>query len=79
VIFFLRVISGDWRDWQTIRTKLQEIIDNEDKAKPLSDDAIAQEFAEVGITVARRTVTKLRKATNIPSSRGRRDLAKGEK
>ena len=42
-------------------------------------DAIVEELGKAGITVARRTVTKYRKAMNIPSSRGRRDWTKGEK
>ena len=40
---------------------------------------LVEELAKHGITVARRTVTKYRKAMNIPSSRGRRDWAKSEK
>jgi len=42
-----------------------EIIDNEDKSNPLSEEA--------GYNVARRTVTKYRKMGNIPSSRQRKD------
>ena len=71
--------DGEEVAWDRVRIKLQEIIDNEDKTKPLSDDAIVDELGKAGITVARRTVTKYRKAMNIPSSRGRRDWSKGEK
>jgi RNA polymerase sigma-54 factor len=71
--------DGEEVAWDRVRIKLQEIIDNEDKTKPLSDDAIVEELAKAGITVARRTVTKYRKAMNIPSSRGRRDWTKAEK
>jgi RNA polymerase sigma-54 factor len=70
--------DGEEVAWDRVRIKLQEIIDIEDKTKPLSDDAIVDELAKAGITVARRTVTKYRKAMNIPSSRGRRDWSKGE-
>jgi len=59
--------------WDAVRLKLQEIIDGEDKQRPLSDEQLVQELAAHGITVARRTVTKYRKAMNIPSSRQRRD------
>jgi RNA polymerase sigma-54 factor len=59
--------------WDTVRLKLQELIDNEDKQHPLSDDDLVKELARLGITVARRTVTKYRKAMKIPSSRQRRD------
>jgi RNA polymerase sigma-54 factor len=58
--------------------KLQELVDNEDKRKPLSDDQLVVEMAKHGITVARRTVTKYRKAMNIPSSRQRREWADGD-
>jgi RNA polymerase sigma-54 factor len=71
--------DGEEVAWDRVRIKLQEIIENEDKTKPLSDDAIVEELGKAGITVARRTVTKYRKAMNIPSSRGRRDWTKGEK
>ena len=53
--------------------KLQEIIDAEPKERPFSDDDLVLALAKQGITVARRTVTKYRKAMNIPSSRQRRD------
>jgi RNA polymerase sigma-54 factor len=71
--------DGEEVAWDRVRIKLQEIIDIEDKKSPLSDDAIVEELGKAGITVARRTVTKYRKAMNIPSSRGRRDWTKGEK
>ncbi|HEX5471693.1 MAG TPA: RNA polymerase sigma-54 factor, partial [Lacipirellulaceae bacterium] len=71
--------GGEEVAWDRVRIKLQEIVDNEDKTKPLSDDAIVEELAKEGIDVARRTVTKYRKAMNIPSSRGRRDWTKGGK
>jgi RNA polymerase sigma-54 factor len=45
----------------------------EDKQHPKSDDQLVKDMAADGITVARRTVTKYRKAMNIPSSRQRRD------
>ncbi|MDZ4783953.1 MAG: RNA polymerase factor sigma-54 [Planctomycetia bacterium] len=65
--------DGEEVAWDAVRLKLQEIIDNENKHDPLSDDALVEELAKHGITVARRTVTKYRKAMNIPTSRQRRD------
>jgi RNA polymerase sigma-54 factor len=65
--------AGEEVAWDTVRMKLQEIIDKEDKANPLSDDDLVTELSKHGLTVARRTVTKYRKAMNIPSSRQRRD------
>ena len=59
--------------WDTIRIKLQELIDKEDKKDPLSDDALVDALAAQGITLARRTITKYRKQMQIPSSRQRRE------
>ena len=59
-------------DWDIIRIKLKEIVDGEDKNDPLSDDALVDELSKHGYTLARRTVTKYRKALDIPSSRQRR-------
>ena len=68
-------VSADGEEvaWDAVRLKLQEIIDNENKQHPLSDDELVRELAKHGLTVARRTVTKYRKAMDIASSRQRRD------
>ncbi len=68
-------VSADGEEvaWDAVRLKLQEIIDGEDKQHPMSDEQLVGALAENGITVARRTVTKYRKAMGIPSSRQRRD------
>lgn len=65
--------EGDDVAWDTIRIKLQELIDGEDKQNPLSDDALVDELGRQGITLARRTITKYRKQMGIPSSRQRRE------
>ena len=65
--------DGEEVAWDAVRMKLQEIIDAESKERPFSDDDLVDELGKQGITVARRTVTKYRKAMNIPSSRQRRD------
>lgn len=64
--------SGEDVAWDRIRILLQELIDNEDKAKPYSDDEIVKRLNAKGLKVARRTVTKYRKKMDIPSSRQRR-------
>ncbi len=70
--------SEDGEDvaWETIRLKLTELIDKEDKLKPHSDDDLVKELAKAGLTVARRTITKYRKKLGIPSSRQRKDWTK---
>ena len=65
--------DGDDVAWDTIRLKLQELIDKEDKSDPYSDEKLVEELKKEGMQVARRTVTKYRKKMGIPSSRQRRD------
>jgi len=66
-------INGDGLSWEAIRAKLQQIIDSEDKSKPLNDEQIRKKLAELGIKkLARRTVAKYRKLLNIPAARFRK-------
>ena len=58
--------------WETIKQKLLEIISNEDKSEPLSDEDLVVKLSEGGYPVARRTVTKYRKMLKIASSRQRK-------
>jgi len=65
--------NGQAHSWEAIRVKLQEIVDAEDKSKPLSDDQIREKLAQIGIkNLARRTVAKYRKLLNIPTARFRK-------
>jgi len=65
--------DGSMASWEVVRQKLMQIVRNEDKNEPLSDDTIAAELQAQGIDIARRTVAKYRKQLNIPSSRIRRE------
>jgi RNA polymerase sigma-54 factor len=73
-----KAADGEDVAWDAIRRKLQEIVDEEDKTSPFSDDELVQQLAKHGLKVARRTVTKYRKKMGIPSSRQRRDWSKTE-
>ncbi len=65
--------NGHAHSWEAIRVKLQQIVDSEDKTKPLNDDRIREKLAEAGIkNIARRTVAKYRKLMNIPVARFRK-------
>jgi RNA polymerase sigma-54 factor len=64
--------TGEEVAWETIKNKLLEIIGNEDKLEPLSDEDLVTKLSEAGYPVARRTVTKYRKMLKIPSSRQRK-------
>ncbi len=68
--------DGDEVAWDTIRLKLQEVIDREDKSNPYSDDQLVEVLSQHGLKVARRTITKYRQKMGIPSSRQRRDWSK---
>jgi len=65
--------NGEEVAWDTIRLKLQEVIDAEDKSNPFSDDELVDELRKHGLVVARRTITKYRQKMGIASSRQRRD------
>ncbi|MCC6676641.1 MAG: RNA polymerase factor sigma-54 [Phycisphaerales bacterium] len=64
--------SGEEVAWDAIKVALKEVIDAEDKSKPLSDEALAEELKKRGLEIARRTVAKYRDQLNIPSARMRK-------
>ena len=64
--------SGDAMSWAAVQAKLQQIINEEDKSKPLNDDQLTTKLKEEGIDIARRTVAKYRKQLNIPPARQRK-------
>lgn len=65
--------SGEEASQISIKERIKKIVAAEDPKKPLSDDAIAKALEdEDGIKIARRTVTKYRKALEIPSSTQRK-------
>jgi len=56
-----------------IRAKLQQIINEEDKSKPLNGEQIRKKLAEAGVNnIARRTLGKCRKILNVPIARFRK-------
>lgn len=69
-------VTGEEVAWETIKNKLLELIADEDKANPLSDEDLVDKLNQSGYPVARRTVTKYRKMLDIPSSRQRKDWTK---
>ncbi len=75
-VFGTQGADGEDVAYETIRLKLQEIIDKEDKSNPMSDDDLVDELKKEGMGVARRTITKYRKKMGIPSSRQRRDWSR---
>ncbi|MBI84203.1 MAG: RNA polymerase sigma-54 factor [Planctomycetaceae bacterium] len=66
--------SGKIVSQQAIKQTLQEIVAAEDKNSPLSDDQLVEKLSDQGIHIARRTVTKYRKALGIESSSRRKEF-----
>ena len=64
--------SGEELSTREIKAALRELIDEEDKKKPLSDDVLSELLKERGYPVARRTVAKYRDQLGIPVARLRK-------
>jgi RNA polymerase sigma-54 factor len=68
--------NQDGEEVSTLEVKkiLTDIIDDEDKRKPLSDEDLKELLKEKGYNIARRTVAKYREQLNIPVARLRKEL-----
>lgn len=54
-----------------IKERLKQLVEKEDKEKPLSDQQLVERLKEQGITISRRTVAKYRTQLGIRDSRQR--------
>ena len=66
--------SGEEVSTREIKKILEELIEVEDKHKPLTDDKLAQILKEKSYNIARRTVAKYREQLNIPVARLRKEI-----
>lgn len=66
--------SGEDVSSREVKNILKELIDNEPKKSPLSDDKLEKYLNEKGYNIARRTVAKYREQLNIPVARLRKQL-----
>ena len=66
--------SGEDVSSREVKQSLKDMIDNEDKSKPLSDDKLEKLLKAKGYNIARRTVAKYREQMNIPVARLRKEL-----
>lgn len=64
--------EGEELSTRKIKIALKDIIEHENKAKPLSDDALTRELARLGLPIARRTVAKYREQLGLPVARLRK-------
>ncbi len=68
----LTTASGEDASARSIRAKLQKMVQEEEPAKPLTDQQIVHLFQEQGIQIARRTVAKYRDQLGILPARMRK-------
>jgi RNA polymerase sigma-54 factor len=66
--------EGEEVSTRIIKQKIRDLIGDESKVKPLSDEKLARDLKKVGYKVARRTVAKYREQLRIPVARLRREL-----
>ena len=57
-----------------VKKSLEEIIFNEDKKSPYTDDQLTKLLNGKGYPIARRTVAKYREQLNIPVARLRKEI-----
>ncbi|MBQ9668011.1 MAG: RNA polymerase factor sigma-54 [Prevotella sp.] len=65
--------TGEELSTREIKAALRDIIEAEDKRKPLSDEALCALLRQKGYPIARRTVAKYREQLNIPVARLRKN------
>ena len=64
--------SGEELSTREIKAALREVVEAEDKRKPLSDEALCEALNQKGYPIARRTVAKYREMLGIPIARLRK-------
>ena len=71
---FSEAVNDDEVSSKEIKQILGDLIESEDKKKPLSDDKLCVMLKEKGYDIARRTVAKYRDQLGIPVARLRKEL-----
>lgn len=66
--------SGEEVSTREVKKILNDIIESEDKRKPLSDEILTDMLQAKGYNIARRTVAKYREQLNVPVARLRKEL-----
>jgi len=73
--FFSHGLKGEFgfsHSSETIKAKIESLIKEENKLKPLSDQEISNQLSKLGIKIARRTVSNYREELNLLSSSKRK-------
>ena len=66
--------EGEEVSTRGLKKALQELVDGEDKSKPLTDDQLVTEMEAKGFKVARRTIAKYRDQLGIAKARLRKEF-----
>jgi RNA polymerase sigma-54 factor len=66
--------SGEEVSTREVKKILRDMIEGENKKRPLSDERLTELLQEKGYNIARRTVAKYREQLNIPVARLRKEL-----
>ncbi len=66
--------SGEEVSTREVKKILSDLIEGEDKKKPLSDERLTESLQDKGYNIARRTVAKYREQLNTPVARLRKEL-----
>lgn len=66
--------SGEDVSSREVKSILRDLVDGENKSRPLSDDKLEKMLNARGYNIARRTVAKYREQLNIPVARLRKEL-----
>lgn len=66
--------QGEDISTKEIKSILEEVIHNENKSKPLTDDKLVLLLKEKGYLIARRTIAKYREQLDIPVARLRKEI-----
>jgi RNA polymerase sigma-54 factor len=63
--------DGESIGWDRVKTRVKELVEEEDRRKPLKDDQIAGLLQKEGLEISRRTVAKYRQQLDIPNAKQR--------
>lgn len=69
--------SGQEISNDTVKQLLLRLVAEEDKTRPLSDQALSAKIVKLGVPCARRTITKYRQLLQIPSASHRKVFFEG--
>ena len=70
----IKTDAGDDVSNTQVKTRLKEIIDNENKQNPIGDEELTNRLKDEGYKIARRTITKYREQLKFPTARLRRKI-----